>query len=96
MLLDPKTNKLRRPSRLSATGYLPSLSDVAWEGDDKNDVRKFSKPLQFEFRRARLNVQILKRPSDVHTKFDLFQRLNSGGSIATPQEIRNLRRDYGQ
>ncbi|MGA3309127.1 MAG: DUF262 domain-containing protein [Xanthobacteraceae bacterium] len=89
LLRDAKTNRLRPSSRLNATSYLPSLSEMSWAGRDKDDQKKFSKPQQFEFQRARLNVQILKRPSDVHTKFDLFQRLNSGGSIATPQEVRN-------
>lgn len=88
LLRDPKDgNELRPASQLSATAYLPSLSGILWDG--KASSKHFSKPQQFEFRRARLNVQILKRQSDVQTKFDLFQRLNSGGSIATPQEIRN-------
>jgi Protein of unknown function DUF262 len=84
LLENPKTNQIQAPSKLSATAYLPSLKNAEW-----NNPKQFSKSLQFTFRRARLNVQILKRPSDTHTKFDLFQRLNSGGSIATPQEVRN-------
>lgn len=88
-LRDAKTSKLRPPSQLTATGYLPSLSELSWSGSSAGDSKRLSKPQQFEFQRARLNVQILKRPSDAHTKFDLFQRLNSGGSIATPQEVRN-------
>jgi hypothetical protein len=34
-------------------------------------------------------VEILKRPSDDQTKFDLFQRLNAGGTQANAQELRN-------
>jgi hypothetical protein len=84
LLKNPKTEDFLPPSKLGATSYLPSLKNTEW-----NNPKQFSKSLQFTFRRARLNVQILKRPSDSHTKFDLFQRLNSGGSIATPQEVRN-------
>lgn len=84
LLVDTRSGHLLAPSSLSATTYLPSLKDSKW-----TDEKSFSKALQFTFRRARLNIQILKRPSDVETKFDLFQRLNSGGSIATPQEVRN-------
>lgn len=68
---------------------------MVWEASPKvKDIqlgqqRPLPKPMQFEFKRARLDLQILKRPSDAHTKYDLFQRLNSGGTIATPQEIRN-------
>jgi hypothetical protein len=34
-------------------------------------------------------LEILKRPSDDQTKFDLFQRLNAGGTQANAQELRN-------
>ena len=34
-------------------------------------------------------MEILKRPSDDQTKFDLFQRLNAGGTQANAQELRN-------
>jgi len=34
-------------------------------------------------------VEILKRPSDDQTKYDLFQRLNAGGTQANAQELRN-------
>jgi hypothetical protein len=44
---------------------------------------------QLAIRRARLGVEILKRPSDNQTKFDLFQRLNAGGTQANAQELRN-------
>lgn len=84
LLKNPRTGEFETPSKLSATNYLPSLKDA-----ERSNKKLFSKSLQFTFRRARLNVQILKRPSDANTKFDLFQRLNSGGSIATPQEVRN-------
>lgn len=84
LLIDPKTKRRLPLSSLSATSYLASLDSAKWD-----DERRFPKTFQFAFRRARLNIQILKRPSDIHTKFDLFQRLNSGGSIATPQEVRN-------
>jgi hypothetical protein len=36
-----------------------------------------------------LSVEILKRPSDNTTKYDLFQRLNAGGTVANAQELRN-------
>jgi hypothetical protein len=34
-------------------------------------------------------VEILKRPSDNTTKYDLFQRLKAGGIAANAQELRN-------
>jgi hypothetical protein len=46
-------------------------------------------PFQLAIRRSRISVEILKRPSDNATKYDLFQRLNAGGTTANPQELRN-------
>ncbi|WP_174544805.1 hypothetical protein [Novosphingobium capsulatum] len=47
------------------------------------------KSLQLAIRRSRIAVEILKRPSDDQTKYDLFQRLNAGGTQANAQELRN-------
>lgn len=83
------------PSILEATRYLPSLHNVVWEESEKVegapivDQRPLDKTQQLAIRRSRLGVEILKRPSDDATKFDLFQRLNAGGTVANPQELRN-------
>lgn len=83
------------PSILESTRYLPSLHNVVWEASDRVegvpvlDQRPLDKIQQLAIRRARLGVEILKRPSDDATKFDLFQRLNAGGTVANPQELRN-------
>ncbi|WP_245443591.1 DUF262 domain-containing protein [Labrys okinawensis] len=86
---------LRVPSVLEATKYLPSLHNGVWEASDRiNDVPKaeqsaIDRSLQLAIRRSRIAVEILKRPSDDQTKYDLFQRLNAGGSQANAQELRN-------
>ena len=83
------------PSLLEATKYLPSLHNTVWEaselieGTPVADQVPVDKSLQLSIRRARLGVEILKRPSQEQTKFDLFQRLNAGGTQANPQELRN-------
>ena len=83
------------PSILSPTNYLPSLNNAVWERSDRikgyalKDQIEIGKVLQLSIRRSRIGVEILKRSSDAHTKYDLFQRLNSGGSIANAQELRN-------
>lgn len=84
-----------RPSILDATTYLPSLYNTVWEKSEKitdvslADQRPLAKSMQLAIRRARMGVEILKRPSDNQTKFDLFQRLNAGGTQANAQEVRN-------
>ncbi|MDX0870366.1 DUF262 domain-containing protein [Sinorhizobium medicae] len=86
---------LQPPSVLEATKYLPSLHNVVWERSDEipgiavGDQQPIDKSHQLAIRRSRLAVEILKRPSDDQTKYDLFQRLNAGGTQANAQELRN-------
>lgn len=83
------------PSILESTKYLPSLHNSVWMKSDLiPDVpvetqKELEKEYKLAIRRARIGVEILKRPSDVKTKFDLFQRLNAGGTQANSQELRN-------
>ena len=96
---------LRAPSILDATKYLPSLHNGVWEKSERvehihvDDQAAIDKSHQIAIRRARIGVEILKRPSDDQTKFDLFQRLNAGGTQANAQELRNcillmINKDY--
>jgi hypothetical protein len=86
---------VQAPSILEATKYLPSLHNAVWESSERiSDVqldaqRPLEKTQQLAIRRGRIGVQILKRPSDDQTKYDLFQRLNAGGTEANAQELRN-------
>ncbi|ANT53525.1 DUF262 domain-containing protein [Mesorhizobium amorphae] len=83
------------PSVLEATKYLPSLHNAVWEPSDRipevplDEQRPVDRAQQLAIRRGRLGVEILKRPSDDQTKYDLFQRLNAGGTQANSQELRN-------
>lgn len=45
--------------------------------------------LKINLKRAVCRVEILRGESSTSMKYELFKRLNSGGSILTPQEIRN-------
>jgi len=44
---------------------------------------------QLQIKRARMRVEILKQESDPRAKYELFQRLNTGGDNLSEQEIRN-------
>lgn len=83
------------PSALEATKYLPSLHNAVWDTSERitdatlDEQRPIDKTQQLAIRRGRLGVEILKRPSDDETKYDLFQRLNAGGTQANAQELRN-------
>jgi hypothetical protein len=95
LLKDPDTGMLMPPSYMTATRYLPSLNNTVWEKSNlisdlaHDDQVELDKAHQLAIRRARLGVEILKRPSDAKTKYDLFQRLNAGGTPANAQELRN-------
>ena len=87
VLKDVDTGNARR-SQLQKTKYLPSTQDLVWEVQNVGEVA-IDKALQLFFRRARIDFQILKHPSNPKTKFDLFQRLNRGGAYANEQEVRS-------
>lgn len=104
-LKDTVTGQRRPPTALVATRYLPSLDKVVWERTDLipdvsiDEQNPLVSPHQLAIKRSRLSVEILKRPSDNATKYDLFQRLNAGGIQANAQELRNcvvimVNRDY--
>lgn len=86
VLKDVDTGDVRR-SQLQKTKYLPSMQGLVWEEKAEGEAA-IDKSLQLFFRRARIDFQILKHPSDPKTKFDLFQRLNRGGAYANEQEVR--------
>ncbi len=73
---------------LQETHYLPSLKGKKW--DDSNDPENSLTPTQrLLIKRAKITVNIIEKESDKMIKYELFQRLNTGGSIATHQEVRN-------
>jgi hypothetical protein len=77
-----------RPSLiLDGTTLLPSLAGTTWTGT--NGSKALSQAQKLDLRRARLRVEILKRESDRTAKFELFQRLNTGGAELSEQEVRN-------
>jgi len=96
LLKDPENGRETAPSSLVGTKYLPSLNNVVWQRAERvkdievDDQMELEKSYHIAIRRARLGVEILKRPSDNNTKYDLFQRLNAGGGTqANAQELRN-------
>lgn len=76
-------------SILEGTTFLPSLAGKRWESSDPEADDGIGKAQQLEIKRARLRVEILKKESDPKAKYELFQRLNTGGAHLTPQEVRN-------
>jgi hypothetical protein len=76
------------PLTLTGTDYLPELDGMVWQ-DDSHPDRAFPNALRLDFKRAKLDLKIIKKESDESTKYDLFERLNSLGSRLSDQELRN-------
>jgi len=76
------------PLVLDGTKYLPALRGVSWENEEKPDFA-LPKDLQLILKRSKISASIVLKESDESAKYDLFQRLNTGGSELSPQEVRN-------
>jgi len=61
--------------------YLKDFANKGW-----ND---FSRRVQLDFKRTKIQLIILMRETNTDAKFELFQRLNSGGTSISGQELRN-------
>lgn len=76
------------PLVLEKTKYLPSLEGKKWQDEDE-PATSFSQAQRLYVKRAKLDVSIILKESDEVSKYELFQRLNTGGSQLSDQEVRN-------
>ncbi len=76
------------PLTLTGTKYLPALEGKKWNNPEEPD-NSFSQDLRLIIKRSKISVSIMLKESDEKAKYDLFQRLNTGGSHLSPQEVRN-------
>ena len=86
-ILKDEEGQLVEPLRLSRTKYLPSLEGLIWNGDGGNSIGSENQRL---IKRSKIDVKIVLRESSESSKYELFQRLNTGGSPLSDQELRNV------
>jgi Protein of unknown function DUF262 len=86
--LKDSSGQIVPPSVLERAKYLPSLEGKKWEDPDDLD-NSFTQAQRLLIKRAKIAVTILRKESDEMAKYELFERLNTGGSIVAQQEIRN-------
>lgn len=86
LLQDENGNKLP-PLTLEKTMYLPQLEGKSWNNSD--ETKELPQSVKLRIRRARIDIKIVLSKSEESVKYELFRRLNTGGSIATDQEVRN-------
>ncbi|MFN8498175.1 MAG: DUF262 domain-containing protein [Anaerolineae bacterium] len=87
ILKDEKGN-LVPPLVLESTKYLPSLAGKKWNDEDVPD-NSLTPAQRLLIKRAKFDVSIIQKESDEKSKYELFQRLNTGGSPLSDQEVRN-------
>lgn len=90
-ILEDEHGKILDPSVLVATKKLPALEGKVW--DNKFHKYNFSfeegPVLQNKFLYSAFKIIKVSNDSDPDAKYDIFDRLNTGGSKLTHQEIRN-------
>ena len=87
ILRDEKDSTLE-PLILTKTKYLPSLAGKKWEDEDSES--SIGSTNRLIIRRSKLDVKIILRESSESSKYEMFQRLNTGGSQLSDQEVRNV------
>lgn len=87
-ILKDENNNNINPLTLESTEYLPSLGGKKWNDLDDSD-NSLTADQRLIIKRSKISASIILRESDDLAKFELFQRLNTGGSNLTPQEVRN-------
>lgn len=84
-VLKKDDGNLYPPLVLQATKFLPSLKNVCWTNDEL-----FLPEQKITFKREKLNFTIIKEAGEGDiSKYEMFQRLNTGGTHLSAQEIRN-------
>lgn len=88
-LRNEETGELDDPSILTGTQYLGQLEGIAFNEDTEGAKGCLTPGQRLAFKRSKVDVKILLPESDEQAKFELFDRLNTGGSQLSAQEIRN-------
>lgn len=79
--LRDKTNNKLPPLKLEGIENLNKLNDLTW--------KTLPDSLRLDFKRSKFKIEIIQKESDPNAKFEVFMRLNTGGSNLSDQELRN-------
>jgi len=87
-VLQDEEKKPVSPLTLEGTTYLSGLANRRWE-DENHPDQSLTLAQRLLIKRAKISVSIILKESDEMAKYELFQRLNTGGSMLSDQEVRN-------
>lgn len=97
-ILKDEDEKLVPPLVLAGATYLTELKGKKWS--DPHAPQEAITPDQQRFiKRSKIDVKIILRESDPSAQYEMFQRLNTGGTVLSAQELRNcilisINKDY--
>ncbi|WP_419724721.1 DUF262 domain-containing protein [Terrisporobacter petrolearius] len=86
ILTDPETNIKREPLKLKRAEILTNLEGKFFNSPCNESLDNASR---IDFKRSIIPVILIKHNSEKRSKFELFKRLNTGGSHLSIQEMRN-------
>lgn len=72
---------------LVKTRFLPSLEGKYWQ--DEDEEKSLTEAQRRYIKRSKILIIIIDKSSDEFAQYEMFQRLNTGGSHLSSQEIRN-------
>ena len=72
---------------LIRTKFLPALEGKYWDNEDESI--SLTDAQRRYIKRSKILIIIIDKSSDEFAQYEMFQRLNTGGSHLSPQEIRN-------
>ena len=76
------------PLQLEGTDMLPSLKGKFFYNKE-DEENSFPEDVRRYFKRTKIDFVIIKKESDGTSKYEIFQRLNTGGTRLSDQEVRN-------
>lgn len=86
-VLKNSENNIEKPEALVKTKFLPSLNGKKWNNDIKE--QSLTEAQRRYIKRSKIDIVIIDKASDKFAQYEMFQRLNTGGSHLSAQEIRN-------
>ena len=87
-ILKGEDKQIKEGLRLVKTNLLTALEGKMWE-DEMNPDNSLTHPQRIAIKRAKLDVRIILEEKESKAKYELFNRLNTGGSQLSDQEVRN-------
>lgn len=85
-ILRDEEGEIVKSEPLVKTKFLPSLRGKYWDVEEDHSLTEAQRRF---IKRSKLEIIIIDKASDKFAQYEMFQRLNTGGSHLSPQEIRN-------